>query len=75
MFVPAVARSKSGPPALLLLVNKEGSPTHIRIVSPLGCGLDEKAVHAVEGWRFKPAEKDGQPVEVEIAIEVDFHLY
>jgi hypothetical protein len=32
-------------------------------------------VRAVEGWRFKPAEKDGQPVSVEIAVEVDFHLY
>jgi TonB family protein len=41
----------------------------------LGAGLDRKAVEAVSSWRFDPAKKDGEPVEVEIAIEVDFHLY
>jgi TPR repeat protein len=38
-------------------------------------GLDEKAVEAVRSWRFSPALKDGKPVAVEIAVEVDFHLY
>jgi TonB family protein len=57
------------------VVNREGSPTNIRIAQPLGYGLDAKAVEAVEGWKFTPAEKDGVPVDVEIAVEVDFHLY
>jgi len=60
---------------LNLVVNEEGLPTNIHILNPLGCGLDAKAVQAVETWRFQPAEKDGQPVPVEIAVEVDFHLY
>jgi len=58
-----------------LIVNREGVPTDIHILSPLGCGLDLKAVQAVKDWRFSPAEKDGQPVAVEIAVEVAFHLY
>jgi len=58
-----------------LIVNREGLPTNIRVVSPLGCGLDANAVQAVKTWKFKPAEKDGQPVDFEIAVEVDFHLY
>lgn len=58
-----------------LIVNDEGLPTKIHIVSPLGFGLDAKAVQAVKTWRFNPAEKDGHPVPAEIAIEVDFHLY
>lgn len=58
-----------------LTVNQEGVPTHVYVLNPLGCGLDAQAVRAVEGWRFKPAEKDGQPVSVEIAVEVDFRLY
>jgi TonB family protein len=41
----------------------------------MGCGLDEKAVQAVRNWKFAPAERDGVPVDVEIAVEVDFHLY
>jgi TonB family protein len=60
---------------LLLVVNRDGLPTNIHIGSPLGGGLDAKAVRAAQSWRFKPAEKDGQPVAVEIALEVNFHLY
>jgi len=60
---------------LSVVVNREGSPTNIRIAQPLGYGLDAKAVQAVEGWKFTPAEKDGQPVAVHIMVEVQFHLY
>lgn len=58
-----------------LIVTKDGVPEKIHIVTPLGCGLDAQAVRAVEEWRFKPAERDGHPVAVQIAVEVDFHLY
>ena len=64
-----------GTGVLGLTVNQDGLPAKIHVLNPLGCGLDAQAVQAVEGWRFKPAEKDGQPVAVEIAVEVDFHLY
>ena len=60
---------------LSLTVDATGTPQNVRIVKPLGCGLDAQAVHTVEAWRFKPAEKDGQPVAASIAVEVDFHLY
>lgn len=60
---------------LQLVVNKEGAPTDIQISRPLGYGLDAKAVEAVRSWTFSPAEKDGVPVNVAIAVEVDFHLY
>jgi len=75
-FAEAARKMKyQGTVVLGLIVDAEGLPTGIHIMSPLGCGLDEKAVQAVQSWRFKPAEKDGQPVRVEIAVEVDFHLY
>jgi TonB family protein len=64
-----------GTVVLWVIVNNEGVPTGIRILSPVGAGLDAKAVQAVKGWKFKPAEKDGQPVSVAIAVQVDFHLY
>jgi TonB family protein len=75
-FTESARKAKfQGMVTLGLIVNKEGLPTNIHIMSPLGCGLDAKAVQAVETWRFKPAEKDGEPVRVVIAVEVDFHLY
>jgi protein TonB len=55
-----------------VIVTAEGKPTKIRILDPLGAGLDAKAVHAVETWNFKPATKDGQPVSFEIAVQVEF---
>lgn len=58
-----------------LIVNQDGIPTDVHVLTPLGCGLDANAVHTVEEWRFKPAEKNGEAVRVEIAVEVDFHLY
>jgi len=60
---------------LMLVVDKAGRPTNIRVASSLGMGLDEKAIEAVKNWRFEPSVKDGHPVNVEIAVEVEFHLY
>jgi periplasmic protein TonB len=60
---------------LMLVVDKAGHPTNIRVQSSLGMGLDEKAIEAVKQWRFEPSMRDGHPVPVEIAVEVEFHLY
>jgi outer membrane biosynthesis protein TonB len=38
-------------------------------------GLDEKALEAVQKYRFKPAMKDGKPVAAMIGVEVNFRLY
>jgi hypothetical protein len=37
--------------------------------------LSEKAIEAVNKYRFKPAMKDGMPVPVKMNVEVRFHLY
>jgi TonB family protein len=60
---------------LALVVGVDGRPSNIRVQSSLGMGLDEKAIEAVRNWKFEPAMKDGHPVPVQIAVEVDFHLY
>lgn len=72
---PARKAKYQGTMSMGLIVDKEGHPHNIRILSPIGAGLDAKAVQAVETWKFQPAEKDGVPVAVQIAVEVDFHLY
>jgi len=60
---------------LSLVVDTSGNPTDLQIQRPIGLGLDEMAIKAVNAWRFKPAEKDGSPVPVAINVEVNFHLY
>jgi protein TonB len=58
-----------------LIVDSNGRPTAIRVINALGMGLDEKAIESVKNWKFEPGKKDGHDVAVEIAVEVDFHLY
>lgn len=60
---------------LSIVLDKTGNVSRIRIVRPLGMGLDEQAAETVKTWRFKPATKDGEPVAIEMNIEVAFHLY
>jgi TonB family protein len=72
---PARKMGYHGAVTLRLVVNRDGVPEEVHIVNPLGAGLDVNAVRAVEKWRFQPAEKEGQPVAVRIAVEVDFRRY
>ncbi len=65
----------SGTMTVSLIADASGDAKDIQIVSPLGLGLDEQAVASVRTWKFDPAKKDGKPVSVRIAVEVDFHLY
>jgi len=58
-----------------LIVDRNGEARDVKILKPLGLGLDEKSVQVVSGWRFEPAMKDKQPVDVQIAVQVEFRLY
>jgi periplasmic protein TonB len=66
---------KQGTCVLWLIVDSTGHPRDIRVVRGLGFGLDAKALEAVKQWKFQPALKDGKPVDVQISVEVEFHLY
>ncbi len=61
--------------ALSIIVDAQGNPQRIKVVRPLGMGLDEKAVEAVKQYKFKPAMMGSKPVPVEITIEVNFQLF
>jgi len=63
-----------GTVVLNLIVQKDGSVRDIRVMTPLGMGLDEKAIEAVRQWRFRPGQKGGAPVDVSAVIEVTFRL-
>lgn len=71
----ARAAKYQGTVTLVAVIAPDGRPRGLRVQRALGMGLDEKALEAVNTWRFDPARKDGQPVAVMIEIEVTFHLY
>ena len=60
---------------LILVVGTDGRAHEIHVGQSLGMGLDEKAIEAVNRWRFRPATLGGEPVASRILVEVDFHLY
>jgi TonB family protein len=64
----------SGTVVLAVVVDTEGKARDIKVVKSLGMGLDEKAMEAVEKWKFKPGMKGGQAVNVRAQIEVNFRL-
>lgn len=44
------------------------------VVSGLGHGLDEAAVQAAQQIKFKPAKRDGQPVDYPARVRIEFRL-
>jgi TonB family protein len=56
-------------------MDERGTINRIRIERAVGLGLDQNAVDTVKTWRFKPATRDGQPVPIEMLIEVAFNLF
>ena len=58
-----------------LIVDAQGNPQRVQVIRHLGKGLDQKAVEAVEQYKFEPAMRHGEPVAVEVNIEVNFRLY
>jgi TonB family protein len=75
-FSEEARRAKyQGTAILSVVVDKEGNVSRIRLERPLGMGLDENAMERLKTWRFKPGTYNGQPVAVEMNIEVSFNLY
>jgi periplasmic protein TonB len=64
-----------GKVVLWAIIGADGLPRDIRVQQPLGMGLDQNAIAAVRQWRFDPARKGGQPVAVQVNIELTFRLY
>ncbi len=70
----ARAAKLQGTTVLSVVVGTTGFPYNISVVQSLDAGLDQKAIEAVREWRFRPGQKDGQPVPVTARIEINFRL-
>lgn len=63
-----------GDVVLTAIIDKEGNVQHLQLVSghPL---LATAAIGAVKQWRYKPFLLNGQPLEVETTVTVNFRLH
>lgn len=72
----AIRNRISGVVLLYGVVRKNGRIDSLKVIRGLGYGLDEEALNTVATkWKFKPAMKDGKPVDCYVTIEVNFTLY
>jgi TonB family protein len=53
------------------IITAKGMPFDIMFIRPLGTDLDRAALMAIQADRFMPATKNGQPVAVSRAIDVE----
>ncbi len=58
-----------------LEIGQQGEPIHVHILRPVGFGLDERAIEAVERYKFQPATLQGKPVVVRLNVEVNFRIF
>jgi TonB family protein len=74
-YTEAARKAKyQGAVVLQLEVSVTGEAANIQVIRALGLGLDEKAVEAVNQWRFRPGTKDGKPVAAPVQVAVEFRL-
>lgn len=75
-YTEAARKAKlSGNVLVALVVDSNGQPQNVRVARGLGNELDEKAVEAVQQYRFKPATRNGEPVPVDLKVEVNFQIF
>ncbi|HTS56650.1 MAG TPA: energy transducer TonB [Terriglobales bacterium] len=72
---PARQAGFVGRVTMSLIVDKDGNPRNTQLVDPAGLGLDEASVNAVQGWKFRPGQKEARPVNVRLKVETRFQLY
>jgi len=59
---------------LRVLFTAGGEPRVLEVVRGLGHGLDESATRAAQQIKFKPALRDGQPVDSTATVHISFQM-
>ncbi len=60
---------------LSLIVTKEGAVNSVLVLKGAPFALTQKAIDAVQKWKFKPSKFQGQSVPVRVPVDIEFQLY
>ncbi len=63
-----------GPVVLAAVIGKDGAIQNLRVVSTASPLLNQSALDAVKQWKYRPYILNGEPVEVDTTITVNFTL-
>jgi TonB family protein len=58
---------------LYAVIRRDGSVDSIQLVRGLDEELDKNAMTALSQWKFRPATRHGEPVELEAIVHIPFH--
>ncbi len=58
---------------MLVGVNAKGRVEAVRVLRSDEQAFEQAAVKTVKKWKFKPAEKNGSPVPVQVTVEMTFY--
>jgi TonB family protein len=62
-----------GEVVLYAVIRGDGSVDSIQLVRGVDEQLDANAINALSQWKFRPASKQGVPVELEAIVHIPFH--
>jgi TonB family protein len=62
-----------GEVVLYAVIRRDGSVDSIQLVRGIDEQLDANAMNALSQWKFRPATKQGVPIELEAIVHIPFH--
>jgi TonB family protein len=73
-YPPALMSERvEGEVVLYAVIRRDGSVDSIQLVHGIDEQLDANAMNALSQWKFRPAAKQGVPVELEAIVHIPFH--
>ena len=70
----AVSERVEGTVRLTAVIRKDGTVGSVELVRGLDARLDRTAQEALAKWQFSPAMRNGEPIDVDILVEIPFRL-
>jgi TonB family protein len=68
-----ISEHVEGEVILYAILRSDGSVDSIQLVRGLDEQLDANAMNALSQWKFRPASKQGSPVDLEAIVHIPFH--
>jgi TonB family protein len=70
----AVAENIEGEVILYAVIRRDGTVDSIQLVKGVDPQLDGNAMRALAQWKFQPALRNGEPVDLEAIVHIPFRL-
>src|SRR5712692_5342256 len=73
-YPPTLIKERvEGEGVLYAVIRRDGTVDSIQLVRGIDDQLDANAMQALSQWKFRPATKQGAPVELEAIVHIPFH--